>query len=957
MRTRRCISAALTTGFVTALALTGTLFAQTQSYASTSVHRESFTNSEATLTIEFLDDDLVHFELAHEVPNGERIFTTSQVSKTDYAGPTAYGKTGNTMRTGNLSVTVDQQTLCVTTTDITKTPALTLNTTCPRNFTEGWKGLSVSKESMTNAYGLGQHFPTGGTADGDLTGTTRTAGGPYGNAMIYDADNGPVGNTQIPILYAAGQGNDSYGLFVDGNYRQAWNFKSDPWTFDTYGDELRWYVLQGPDLKDIRSDYLELTGRSPVPPKKAFGLWTSEFGWDNWNELDANLASLRNAGFPTDGAVMDVNWFGNVTGGSEYSRMGSLSWDTTNFPDPDDKIPALANRGIGLITIEEPYISKGLPEYSDLALRGYLVKDGCEDCAPVYLSENDWWGRGGMIDFTNPDAASYWHNQKRQPLANQGVLGHWLDLGEPEMYNGNDWTSGVLPGKHQHADYHNYYNLMWTQSVANGYATNGSTQRPFVLTRSGAAGIQRTGAALWSGDIGSKLTALADQQNVQMHMSMSGIDYFGSDIGGFRREMADTDINELYTQWFADSAWFDLPVRPHTENLCNCLNTSPESIGDSASNLANIQRRYELTPYYYSLAHKAWQTGEAITPPLVLNYQSDMNVRTMGHEKMIGKDILVGIVASQGERQRNIYLPEGTWYDYHTNTVTDSQGQWVNDVPLWRNGKFTLPAYVRAGAIIPKMYVDNQTQTVDGLRADGTNHPELIARVYPSKEASSFTLAEDDGTTTNYQGGAVRSTTIQQNTNGQQTTVTIAAAEGTYDGATDSRPNIVELVSETQASTVTVNGVPLTRHASKADFDAAAEGWYNAGSNLIVAKTVEMNVYAEKTFVFSTGEQTVSAEFVCDAGTTNYGQSVYVVGNIPQLGAWNPASAVKLEATDYPQWRGVISGLPPATNIEWKCVKRQETGYPDEADQWQPGNNNTFITPDWGNVGRQYGHF
>ena len=334
-----------------------------------------------------------------------------------------------------------------------------------------------------------------------------------------------------------------------------------------------------------------------------------------------------------------------------------------------------------------------------------------------------------------------------------------------------------------------------------------------------------------------------------------------------------------------------------------------------------------------------------------------MNVRTMGHEKMIGKDILVGIVASQGERQRNIYLPEGTWYDYHTNTVTDSQGQWVNDVPLWRNGKFTLPAYVRAGAIIPKMYVDNQTQTVDGLRADGTNHPELIARVYPSKEASSFTLAEDDGTTTNYQGGAVRSTTIQQNTNGQQTTVTIAAAEGTYDGATDSRPNIVELVSETQASTVTVNGVPLTRHASKADFDAAAEGWYNAGSNLIVAKTVEMNVYAEKTFVFSTGEQTVSAEFVCDAGTTNYGQSVYVVGNIPQLGAWNPASAVKLEATDYPQWRGVISGLPPATNIEWKCVKRQETGYPDEADQWQPGNNNTFITPDWGNVGRQYGHF
>lgn len=929
--------------------------------ASAAVQRTTFNAGGNYLVVEFLDDDLVHFETGAGTGPGDGapIATTDQVAKTNYPGPSTFSQTGNVMTTAAMKVSVDSTTLCASVYDTTRTPELLLHTECPRNLNLDWKGLSFTKSSMQNAYGLGEQFYMGGSADGDVVGRQRTAGGSYGNDMVYDTDNGPVGNAQIPVLFAVGANNADYGLFLDGVYKQTWDLTGDPWTVDTYGDQLRWYVMTGPDLPDLRRDYLELTGHPPVPPRKAFGLWNSEYGYDNWGEIDGVLAGLRAAHFPVDGFMLDINWFGGVTAGSDNTKMGTLSWDTTNFPNPTAKIADYKNnQGVGLMTIEESYVGKGLAEHTDLANRGYLARAGCSTCAPVYLTGNDWWGRGGMIDWTQPAAGSYWQTTKRQPLVDAGIMGHWLDLGEPEMYDGGDWTAGALPGKHAHADYHNLYNLLWADSIAKGYADAGDTQRPFMLARSGAAGIQRDGVAMWSGDIGSKLTALADQQDAQMEMSMSGVDYYGSDIGGFRREMLNSDLNELYTQWFANSSWFDVPVRPHTENLCNCAKTSPDQIGDSASNLANLRQRYELTPYYYSLAHKAWTDGDPLVPPLVFYYQNDPNVREMGNEKLIGRDLLVAVVAAAGERQRSVYLPAGTWFDYHTNKKYVSTGQWFSTIPEWVNGAFQLPAFARAGAILPKMFVDDKTMNTMGQRTDGTTRDELIARVYADPTASSFTLAEDDGTSVGYQAGSKRTTLISQQQSGSVATVTIAPASGTFTGAASSRANVVELVTGgDQASAVTLNGSALTQLANKAAFDAAASGWYNAGGGLVVAKSSSLAVSASKQFAFTLGQAAASMTFSCSNGTTTSGQSVYAVGSVPQLGAWSPASAVKLDPTSYPTWTGTISGLPPSTAIEWKCIKRQEANYPATADAWQPGANSSFTSPASGSGGTTTGGF
>lgn len=948
-----------------AIALLVAFFAVPASPAQAAVQRVKFTSGSSYLIVEFLDDDLVHFELSALGPGpgtGSPIFTTAQVAKTNYSGPSSFSQSGNVLTTAAMRVEVNSTTLCASVYDTTRSPNLLLQTTCPLNLSQAWKGLTFTKESMQNAYGLGEQFFMGGSADGDWDGRVRSPGGFYGNAMVYDTDNGPVGNAQIPVMFAVGPNSSGYGMFLDHVYKTRWDFTlSGYWQVETWGDQIRWYTMTGPDLPDLRKDYMELTGRPPVPPKKALGLWVSEYSYDSWTEIDNRLGTLRTNKFPIDGFVLDLEWFGGVTAGSDNTLMGTLTWDPASFPNPATKIASYQNNeGIGLIPIEESYVGKNLTEHTNLANQGYLVRAGCSTCAPVYLTTNDWWGRGGMIDWTQDAAGNYWHDNKRQPLINDGVVGHWLDLGEPEMYDANDWVAGVLPGKNSHGDYHNLYNLKWAESVARGYTRNNVTKRPFMLARSAAGGIQRHGVAMWSADIGTKLTALAGHSNVQMHLSMSGIDYFGSDIGGFRREMlpAGADLNELYTQWFANGAWFDVPVRPHTENLCNCAQTSPDQIGDVASNLANIRQRYELTPYYYSLAHRAHLFGEPVVPPLVYYYQNDTNVREMGNQKMIGRDLIVGVVAGAGERQRSMYLPAGEWINYHTNERYTSTGQWFSNIPLYVNGVFRLPTFARAGAILPKMFVDDKTMNVTGRRTDSSTRDELVARVYPAATASSFTIYEDDGATTAYQGGSVRTTAISQQLSGSSATVTIAAASGSYTGAPSSRANVVELVTNnTQASGVTLNGAALTQHANKAAFDAASSGWYNAGGNLVVAKSASLAVSGAKTFVFTLGQTPVSVSFTCTNGTTSFGQSVYVVGSAPQLGSWSPASAVKLSPTSYPTWTGTISNLPPNTTIEWKCIKRQEANFPANADQWQPGGNSSFSTPGSGSGGSTSGGF
>jgi alpha-glucosidase len=352
---------------------------------------------------------------------------------------------------------------------------------------------------------------------------------------------------------------------------------------------------------------------------------------------------------------------------------------------------------------------------------------------------------------------------------------------------------------------------------------------------------------MWSGDIGSNLTSLATHLGVQMHMAFSGIDYFGADVGGYWRSALDGDLDEMYTVWFANAALLDVPLRPHTQNLCNCNETAPDRIGDVASNLENSRLRYRLIPYLYSLAHRAHRHGDPMVPPLPLAYPADHTVRQMADEKLLGFDLLAATVSAYHQAARDVYLPAGTWTDFHTNTCTRSTGEWLRDVPTRSDGTFRLPLFARAGAIIPEAPVDDATLNALGKRRDGPAREDLVLRIYTGDSASPgrasrFTVYEDDGETTAYLHGAVRTTALRLRRTRDRIVVAIAPARGTYAGAPAARDTVIELgTCGADVSAITLNGTPLAARATQAELEARP-GWLVDRDGLVHVRAGRMAV-------------------------------------------------------------------------------------------------------------------
>ncbi len=742
------------------------------------------------LTLRFLSDDMVHLAYAlgpaPESPGPLR--TSPMVYAQHHPGPSTFDEApvegGTAFTTANMTVHIDAFG-CVKLVRSDREQS----TVCPVDLMHATKGFSMNPEHLAHAYGLGQKFVQRGSADGDWVAHGRfETSDPFGHSFTAFS-GGASGQLQFPALYALGkERRDNLAIFFDDVGKHSWDFQGDAWwQVRTNSAAVNLFLISGEDLPALRRQYMNLTGRPPVPPKQAFGFWLSEFGFDNWQEADGHVDRLREAGIPLDGLVLDLQWFGATQQNSPLSQMGSLSWDLENFPDPEARIAAYAAEGIGIIPIEESYVATGLSNFTELNQRQGLAAS-CSTGEAVTFS--NWMGHTGMIDWANTDAAAFWHDTLRRPnLVELGVAGHWTDLGEPERYDSAACYAGE-DAPRTHAEMHNLYNFFWLQSIYEGYARHGEARRPFMLSRAGAPGLQRFGATMWSGDVAARLDVLATHHNVALHMSYAGVDYYGTDVGGFwrpalwgfdpgmgRLDSADTNVvpgtepteGEMYVQWLANAAWFDIPLRAHVyncgfafEDLANCgagavfdaspvaAFMSPEQVN---SNRENILQRYRLIPYYYSLAHKAFETGDPVIAPLVHYYQHDESVAQIGHERMIGRDMLVGVVARHGERQRDIYLPRGNapeyWFDFFDHSIHEG-GSTLRGEPTAREvsgaSVFRLPVFVRAGAILPGQATDS---TASEETPNQASEAPLLVDIYahPSAPESTFELYEDDGAT------------------------------------------------------------------------------------------------------------------------------------------------------------------------------------------------------------------
>lgn len=750
------------------------------------------------LTIEILRDDLLHIEYAPDALS-QTASTQSQqrlqgiphtpfVVSQNFPGASVFEDKAQGFFTKELDVSVNPETLCLHIQD--KLRAYSIATLCPQNIGETVQYLSLAVDQMTHAYGLGQNFSETQApcnldrANGDWVSQGTCKRGPFGNSFT-EFDNGigngggKMGNIQIPVLYGLGKGYENFGIYIDTIYKQEWSFAPHEWTASIEDDKaFSFYVFSGDNLQDLRRDYMDLTGYPTMIPRQSFGYALSEYGFESWDELDEKLAFLQKDGFPVDMIILDNQWFGGFREATGSCEVGALTFDEKHFPNAKAKIQEYLNKGLFPIYIEEPIVCEKVYN-EDPVVASLMVRD---QNGNIYCTEDHpWWGFGGALDWSTQENRDTWHEYKRQDILDMGFKGVWTDLGEPEIFA----ADGVYKGVKHHKDIHNLHNFYWNQSIVEGMERNGMQQRPFILTRSGGPGSQRYGTAMWSGDIGASMSSMAYHFLAQVHMSLSGIDYYGSDVGGFWRmwdKMPEESLpyQELYTQWYANSAWTDIPLRPHAFNKDNEFHTTPNRVGDVIANKRATQTRYDLLPYYYTLAYRAHLNAEAIVAPMVYHFQDDPKLRTLGHQKMVGPWIMVSQVADHGASVKETYLPEGTWYDYYSGArVTPANDTRTVSTSLYAdNGHFRLPVFVREGAIIPK-----QSQVIEGIEID----------LFPSRTKTTFDLYEDDYTTVDYQSGAFMRHLFELEQKGDSVFFGIRYAGGMFAGAPETKTWLINL--------------------------------------------------------------------------------------------------------------------------------------------------------------------
>lgn len=457
----------------------------------------------------------------------------------------------------------------------------------------------------------------------------------------------------------------------------------------------------------IMAEYARLTGHAEMPPVWSLGYQQSHRTLASREEILDVAKTFREKKLPCDALI----YLGTGFCPSGWNTAnGSFAWNARVFPDPKE--------------ILEQFHGEDFHAVMHVVILTRQLQGNARDGCTV--------GR-----FDEQEAGCYW-DAHRKDFA-MGIDGWWPDEGDSL-----DIASRLTRNR-----------MYWE-----GPQIDRPNQRPYALHRNGYAGMQRYASFLWSGDVYSTWETLKTHIPNAINTALSGIPYWGTDIGGFVPTKEFTA--ELYLRWFQFGAFCTL-FRCHGRAWKLRLpwgwdtgNPGPTEISNyggaavpDASQLHNkqvepicrkyLELRYRMLPYLYSAVRECAVTGMPITRALWLHYPDDPVAVARDDEYLWGRDILVAPVCEEGATSRRVYLPQGEWYDFWTGERTRGGREINRDVDLE-----TLPLFVRAGAILPLGPVKQYT----GEKVDGP----LTVTIYPGADGS-FLLYEDDGKSFDYRKG------------------------------------------------------------------------------------------------------------------------------------------------------------------------------------------------------------
>jgi alpha-D-xyloside xylohydrolase len=540
--------------------------------------------------------------------------------------------------------------------------------------------------------------------------------------------------------------------------------------YSEVADQIDYYFIYGDNLDRVIKGYREITGRAPMMPKWAMGLWQCRERYRTQEELLSVVKEFRKRKIPLDNIVQD--WFY-----WEEDEWGSHEFDSTRFSDPAGMVKELhGDLNTHIMISVWPKFYVGTEHYKQFKEKGWLYMRNVEE------KQRDWVGPGYVSTFYDPyseGARDLFWRQINEKLFSKGFDAWWLDCTEPDIQSNLSRSETRLrmhPTAMGSAARHlNTYSLMNAMGVYENQRKTNPEKRVFILTRSAFAGQQRYSAATWSGDIAGRWYDLKAQIPAGLNFCLSGIPYWTNDVGGFavehRYENA-TGANldewrELMSRWFQFAAFCPL-FRVHGQfPYREMFYVAPEEHPAYQSMLAYDKLRYRLMPYIYSLTGMVTRQDYTIMRALVMDFGYDKKVLNIGDQFMFGPALLINPVTEYKVRTRPVYLPCGTgWYDLKTGEYIKGGKTIEADAPY-----IDIPIFVKEGSIIP---FGPEIQYTTEKVAD-----PLILYVYTGKDAN-FELYEDGNVNYNYEKG--KFSIIPFNYNEEDHTLTIGKRQGEFTG-------------------------------------------------------------------------------------------------------------------------------------------------------------------------------
>ena len=443
--------------------------------------------------------------------------------------------------------------------------------------------------------------------------------------------------------------------------------------------QMDFWITTGTSYADLQERYAEVTGKAPLLPEWALGFWQSKLRYKSQEELLNIAREYKKRGLPLDVIVIDF---------FHWTAMGEWKFDPVYWPDPARMVRELKKLGVRVLISVWPAINRWSENYKEMEERNLLIRNDHGMPVQRLMPDNrpGWdeksWDKNlvpvCMYDPTNPEARQYIWKKVKQNYYRYGIKCWWLDANEPELSHFDftntrfqmgtgDEVIGLYPNLHAEAFYEGMRKAGEKEVV--------------LLCRSGWAGIQRYGAILWSGDIQSTFEVLQKQVIAGLNVSMSGIPYWNTDVGGFfRTDKDDEYFRELLIRWF-QFAVFTPILRLHGDR-------SPNEVWSYGEEAYEILKKYlflreKLRPYLVQQMKSAHLKGRPIMRPLFFDFMADQRCYEVVDQYMFGPDILVAPVLHHGERNRKVYLPaDSKWTDAWTGKSYQGGIQITSKAPL-----------------------------------------------------------------------------------------------------------------------------------------------------------------------------------------------------------------------------------------------------------------------------------